>query len=98
MEKMKVAESKLAQAATCSHLLRLLQPLAQTANLQVGASGCKWLHVAASGCGVSVCQWLQVAASARGYQWLQVAASDCKWLQVVACGCKWLQVTANGCK
>ena len=53
-----------------------------------GASGCKWLQVAASGC-----KWLQVAASgcqaADGASGCQVAA---KWLQVVASGCKWLQV------
>ena len=77
------------KAVTCSHLL--MQPLAQ---LQVAASGCKWLQVAASGC-----KWLQVAAS--GCKWLQVAASGCKWLQVAASasGYKWLlgQVAATDC-
>jgi len=71
-------------AATCSssHLQPLLQPLAQTASLQVGASGCEWLQVAARGC-------LR--------KWLQVVASGCKWLLGAACGCKWLQAAASGC-
>ena len=60
----------------------------------LGASGCKWLQVAARG--------LQVAAS--GCKWL-LGANGCKWLQVGASGCRKTPenfqhspVGASGCK
>ena len=71
-------------ASGCEWLLKWLLKW-----LQVAASGCKWLQlaaVAASGC------WEQAAAS--GSKWLL------KWLKVAASGCKWLQgslLEANFC-
>ena len=87
-------------AATCSssHLQPLLQPLAQTASLQVGASGCVWLQVAPGQVSASGCEWLQVAARGCLRKWLQVVASGCKWLLGAACGCLGLQVAASSCK
>ena len=76
---------------------------------QVGkwlASGCKCLHVAASGCPSKWLPLLETILKKNSFDktaffssW-QVAASGCKWLQVAASGCKWLQVAAlaSGCK
>ena len=118
-----------AKAATCSHLQPLAFPLAafprricnilrwtapeNSQHSPVGASGCKWLQVAASVCWEQqvACKWLHSPVDgtgeflgASGCKWLQVAAqvaaSGCKWLQVAASGCKWLQgslLEANFC-